>query len=102
MSKMFDGTFKTWDPVYPVKFDVVDAVALSNVLTTISNLPDVPPIMRRILLKAALRIIREVGGCDDDTYNEAEKQIDEIPDDQLTGEMPDLFAGRTVEPEPGE
>ena len=102
MSKMFDGTFKTWDPVYPVKFDVVDAAALSNVLTTISNLPDVPPIMRRILLKAALRIIREVGGCDDDTFNEAEKQIDAIPDDQLTGEMPDLFAGRKVEPEPGE
>ena len=95
MSRMFDGTFKVWDPVYPVKFDVIDTNALSGTLDVIANLPDVPPIIKKMVLKAALRIIREVGGCDDDTFAEAEKKIDEMPEENMEAEpMPDLFAGR--------
>ena len=80
LSVVFDSTFSAWKPVYPVKFDVVDVQALSESLGTVSNLPDVPPAMRKIVLKAALRIIREIGGCDDETFDKAVAVIDAMPD----------------------
>ena len=79
----FDSTFAAWKPVYPVKFDVVDVQALSDSIGTVSNLPDVPPAMRKIILKAALRIIREIGGCDDETFDKAVEVIDAMPDEEL-------------------
>ena len=81
LSVKFDSTFAAWKPVYPVKFDVVDVQALSDSLGTVSNLPDVPPAMRKIILKAALRIIREIGGCDDETFEKAVAVIDKMPDE---------------------
>ena len=80
LSARFDSTFSTWKPVYPTKFDVVDVQALSDSLGTVSNLPDVPPAMRKIVLKAALRIVREIGGCDDETFDKAVAVIDAMPD----------------------
>lgn len=98
MSVMFDSTFAAWDPVYPVKFDVVDTTSLSSALSTISNLPDIPPSMRRLLLRAALRIVKEVGGCDEDTYNTIIEDIDAISDEEIEGSrLPDPFTGRKKE-----
>ena len=88
MSVMFDSTFSAWKPVYPVKFDVVDVQALSDSIGTVANLPDVPPAMRKIILKAALRIIREIGGCDDETFDKAVAVIDAIPDEEMTMPKP--------------
>ena len=96
LSKMFDGTFSEYEPIYPTKFDVVDTQALASSLGTISNLPDVPPSMRKILLRAALRIVKEVGGCDDDSYNEVLKDIEAMPD-KKEPELPDPFKGRKGE-----
>ncbi|MBQ2629774.1 MAG: hypothetical protein IJG13_08880 [Kiritimatiellae bacterium] len=91
MSAMFDGVFAKYDPVYPTKFDVIDTEALSSTLQTIGNLPDIPPKMKKMILRAALRIVRETGGCDDGDYDEALKEIDALSDEQLTGRLPDLF-----------
>lgn len=96
-SAFFDGTFRAWTPVYPTKFDVVDVAALGQTIQIVNNMPDLPPAMRKLVLKAALRITREVGGCDDDSYNDALGQIDALKDDQLTGGLPDPFAGRGPE-----
>ncbi len=95
MSALMDGAFKVYDPIYPTKFDVVDTVALSQTLATVSNLPDVTPAMRKLVLKSALRIVRECGGCDDDTFNAAAEQIDALKDEAMSGgAMPDPFAER--------
>ena len=94
MSALLDGAFRVYDPVYPTKFDVVDVTALSSTLQMVSNLPDVTPAMRKLVLKSALRIVRECGGVDDDTYDAALDQIDALKDDAMTGGLPDPFGGR--------
>lgn len=91
LSAVFDGVFSRYDPVYPTKFDVVDTSALSSTLQTVSNLPDVPPKMRKMVLRAALRVVRETGGCDDGEYSEALEEIDAMSDEQLTGGLPSPF-----------
>ena len=92
MSADFDGTFTKYEPVYPTKFDVVDTTALSAALATIANMPDVPPLMRKMVIKAALRVLREVGGCDDEAFDEAAAEIDAMSDEQLSNPLPDPFA----------
>ena len=94
LSAAFDGAFRAYDPLYPTKFDVCDTAALSSALQMVSNLPDVTPAMRKLVLKAALRIVREVGGCDDAAYDDAVGQIDAISDEQMSNALPDPFARR--------
>ena len=105
LSESFDGVFAHYDPVYPVKFDVVDVAALSSALQTVGNLPDITPRMKKMVLKGGVRVIREVGGCSDEDNDEALKEIDALKDEQLTGGLPDPFAGlkrEKEEPEEGD
>lgn len=83
LSAYFDSTFKPYEPVYNTKFDVVDVSALSQTVQTLSQLPNITPSMRRIVLKAAMRIVLEVGGVCDDDYERIVEEIDGIPDDDL-------------------
>lgn len=92
LSKMMDSTFAEYDPVYPTKFDVVDTAALSDAIVKVGNMPDVTPLMRKMVLKAALRVVREVGGCDDEAFDKAAAQIDAIPDEELVRPLPDPYA----------
>lgn len=97
LSKYFDSTFSVYAPVYNTKFDVVDPEALSATVTQISQLPSITPIMRRVLLKTAMRIVRESGSVDDETYQKAIEEIDAIPDEKLEQSNP--FAGLMVDDE---
>lgn len=83
LSKYFDPGFDVYDPVYNLKFDVVDVAALGSTIQTISQMPNVTPMMRRILLRAGMRLVLEGGGVDPETYQKAIDEIDSIPDDQL-------------------
>ncbi len=83
LSEYFDPSFKKYDPVYNTKFDVVDVEKLADAITQMSQLPHITPKMRRLCLKAAMRILLETGGVDEDTYNGIMAEIDAIPDDKL-------------------
>lgn len=104
LSKYFDTTFKTYEPVYNTKFDVVDVAALSQTVQTLSQLPNITPNMRRIVLKAAMRIVLEVGGVGDDDYERIVEEIEGIPDDDLRPSLsiPGLGGGVFEHPADGE
>ena len=99
LSVVFDSTFARYEPDYPNKFDVINTTALASTLQIVSNLPDVPPKMRKINLRAALRIVHEAGGCDDAEFDETLEEIDALKDEQLTGGLPDPFKNRNREPD---
>lgn len=88
LSRYFDGTFAVYDPVYNQKFDVVDVDALGSTIQTISQMPNITPGMRRILLKTGIRLVLEGGGVDQETYQKVVEEIDAIPDDELTSSNP--------------
>ena len=104
LSVMFNPAFKRYAPVYPTRFDVVDVTALSAAVSTISNMADKPPIMNKMLLIAGVKIVREIGGCDEEMYNAALRQIDEMPDEQETPKIDKLalLARLTGKPEEAE
>ena len=79
LSKMFDSSFKEWEPKYPVDFDVVDIAALAQALTQVANAPDKTPKMRRLVAKAVVRILKELaaGIATDEEFDDALKEIDE-------------------------
>lgn len=104
LSSYFDTTFKTYEPVYNTKFDVVDVAALSQTVQTLSQLPNITPNMRRIVLKAAMRIVLEVGGVGDDDYERIVEEIEGIPDDDLRPSLsiPGFGGGGFEHPADGE
>ena len=89
LSKFFDPAFKAYEPVYNLKFDVIDVAAMSQTITTLSQMPNVTPTMRRVMLNCAMKLILELGGIDDATYAEAVKEIDALTDEEL--EPPNPF-----------
>ena len=84
MSKMFDGSFTEYSPVYPTQFDVVNTEALTNALDTVANLPNSTPLMQKMTLKAALRLVKEEGGCGQEEYDKAAAEIDALKAEQLS------------------
>lgn len=83
LSKYFDSTFKVYTPQYNTKYDVVDVAALSQTITLCSQMSNATPQMRRVCLKAAVRLILEVGGMDATEYEQCNNEIDALTDDQL-------------------
>lgn len=82
MAKVFDPTFEAWDPVYPCKFDVVDVAALSQAVTMILNLPDIPPKLMKVALKCTAKILKEIAAVSEDELEEVNEAIDELPDER--------------------
>lgn len=96
LAKTFDPTFAEWDPVYPVKFDVFDVAVLTQAVTMIINLPNIPPKMEKAAFKCTAQVLKELGAVSEDELQELRDEIDEMPDERPKL-LPNPFA-----PKPGE
>lgn len=93
LTRMFDPTFKAWDPVYPTDFDVVDVSGLSAALAQLANMPNKTPKVKKIEAKAAVRVLKELsaGIATDTEIAEALAEIDKT-DFEAPAALPDPFA----------
>lgn len=94
LSRYFDPSFAEYTPVYPSKFDVIDAVAMRDCIDLVGNMPNATTAMRKVALKAGLRLMLEMGGCDSNEFKEASEEIDALTDADFTpvnpfADMPD-------------
>lgn len=78
LSRYFDPSFKDYEPVYPVKFDVVDVAAMSQAIQVVVNLPQATPGMRKICLRSGLKLLQEMGAVEGADYEEAMAEIDAL------------------------
>lgn len=78
ISRALDPNFKEYEPVWPSSFDVVDAASDMQVVTMVAQLPDAVPAMRKMALKAAVRVISTISGHDKELEEQAAKEIDEL------------------------
>ena len=78
ISKSLDPDFKEYEPVWPSSFDVVDVASDSQVVTTVAQMPDAVPAMRKMALKAGVRVISAISGHDKTLEAQAAKEIDEL------------------------
>lgn len=83
MSAVVDSLFKSYTPAWPTSFDVVDAQADSTALTLISNMPDVTPSMRKMVLLAAVRVLTALNGYDKELLKKAQDEIDQMDFDTV-------------------
>ena len=88
LSTYFDPSFKAYEPVYNLKFDVIDVAAMSQTVHTLSQLPNLTPSMKRILLKCAMKIVLEAGGVEQSDYDSAMSEIDKLTDEELKDTNP--------------
>ena len=93
LSKVFDASFKDWEPVYEKEFDVVDVAAISSALTQTANMPDKTPKVRKLIAKAHVRVLKEVGSgiATDEEFEEALDEIEETDFAEMNA-FPDPFA----------
>lgn len=78
LSRYFDPSFKEYEPVYPAKFDVVDAAAMSQAVQIVVNLPQATLGMRKICLRSGLKLLQDMGAVEEADYEEAMREIDAL------------------------
>lgn len=78
LSRYFDPSFREYEPVYPAKFDVVDAAAMSQAIQVVVNLPQATLGMRKICLRSSLKLLQEMGAVEGADYDEAMAEIDAL------------------------
>ena len=88
LSAYFDSSFQKYEPAYNRNFDVVDVEVMSQSISTLSQLPNLTPKMHKLILLCAIRIVREIGGADEKTYNEVCKEIENTPDEEFANRNP--------------
>lgn len=88
LSKFFDPSFAEYEPVYNTKFDVIDVQAMAQTISTLSQLPNLTPTMKRIMLKCTMKVILEAGGVEEDEFEKAMQEIDALTDDELADVNP--------------
>lgn len=88
LSEYFDSSFSKYQPEYSRNFDVVDVEAMSQSISTLSQLPNLTPKMQKLVLFCAIKIVREIGGADDKTYEEVYKEIENTPDEEFASKNP--------------
>lgn len=93
LSVYFDPQFKKYEPEYNRNFDVVDVEVMAQSIGTLSQLPNLTPKMQKLILFCAIRIVREIGGTDDKTYQAVYKEIEDTPDEEFANRNP--FEGMT-------
>ena len=94
LSQLFDKGFAAWEPAYPSKFDVVDVAALSQALVQTANMPNKTPLVKKIEVKCAVRVLKEVaaGMVTQKEIDEALAEIDETDFEEPTM-LPNPFEG---------
>lgn len=88
LSQYFDPAFKVYEPVYSRNFDVVDIEAMSQSISTLSQLPNLTPKMQKVILFCAIRIVREIGGVDEKMYQEVYEEIKNAPEEEFERKNP--------------
>ena len=88
LSEYFDSSFSKYQPEYSRNFDVVDVEAMSQSISTLSQLPNLTPKMQKLVLFCAIKIVREIGGADDKMYQEVYKEIENTPDEEFASKNP--------------
>lgn len=83
LSIYLDPSFGEYKPVYPSKFDVIDAVAMRDCIDLVANIPNATLTMRKMSLKACLRLMIEMGGCDSDEFKAASDEIDALTEEDF-------------------
>lgn len=76
LSKEIDSGFKGYTPVWPNSFDVVDIANDMGVITMAGNLPDTTPAIRKLVLKALVRVIANISGRETELIEQASLEID--------------------------
>ena len=89
LSVYFDPRFGKYDPIYPTKFDVIDAAAMSQAIQVVVNLPQATLGMRKICLRSGLRLLQDMGAVEEDEYAETLAEIKALK----PAVVPDPFAG---------
>lgn len=89
LSLYFDPRFGRYDPVYPTKFDVIDAAAMSQAIQVVVNLPQATLGMRKICLRSGLRLLQDMGAVEEDEYAETLEEIRALK----PAVVPDPFRG---------
>ena len=89
LSVYFDPSFGKYEAVYPTKFDVVDAAAMSQAIQVVVGLPQATLGMRKICLRSGLRLLQEMGAVEDDEYAETLAEIKALK----PAVLPDPFEG---------
>ena len=88
MSLYFDPRFGKYEAVYPTKFDVIDAAAMSQAIQVVVNLPQATLGLRKICLRSGLRLLQDMGAVEEEEYNEALEEIKALK----PAALPDPFA----------
>lgn len=91
LSRYFDPSFREYEPVYPSKFDVVDAAAMSQAIQVVVNLPQATLGMRKICLRSGLKLLQEMGAVEGTDYEEAMAEIDALKQAEIPSFDPPRF-----------
>lgn len=97
LSRYFDPSFREYEPVYPSKFDVVDAAAMSQAIQVVVNLPQATLGMRKICLRSGLKLLQEMGAVEGADYEEAMAEIDALKQAEIPSFDPPRFGAEDEE-----
>ncbi len=102
LSRYFDPSFKEYEPVYPVKFDVIDAAAMSQAVETVVNLPQVTLGMRKICLRSGLKLLQDMGAVEDADFEETMREIDALKQAEVPAFHPPRFGAEDEDDDGGD
>lgn len=77
VSLLIDPLFVEYEPEWPTSFDVVDTERDATTIQLIANMPDATPAIRKLALIAALRVLQEIAGQNQEMIDQARKEIEE-------------------------
>jgi hypothetical protein len=84
LSARLDTTFQVYTPVWPTTFDVPDTATDVQALTTVANLTELTPTLRRKLLKAAAKILDGIEPLTDEERDALTAELEALPDQEPT------------------
>jgi hypothetical protein len=89
ISQALDTTWKTYEPTWPSDFDVTDLAADSAALSTIQGIGHLTLSQRKLLLKAATKLLTQLVRVDDDMKRQIDEEIDGLTDEDFSYPIPD-------------
>jgi hypothetical protein len=66
LSKALDTSFAVYEPVWPQDFDIPNTSEDVMALTQLANFTELPGLMKRQILKAALKLLDQIEGINDE------------------------------------
>lgn len=90
-SKNMDNDWVEYEPIWPSSFDVTDVASDSQALAIIQNVEGLTLTQRKIILKAATKVLSNIVRIDDETQTQIDNEIAEIKDDDFGLGSPSPF-----------